>query len=61
MMVVGFVATLLPYAGSGPFWFRNEGQSKNCARHSWQHFLFITNLIQNEGEMGGKYLIYLPM
>ncbi|CAG7822356.1 unnamed protein product, partial [Allacma fusca] len=44
----GFAATLLPYLGSGPFWYVVEGESEACGRHWGHKILFINNFMSYE-------------
>ncbi|CAG7822980.1 unnamed protein product, partial [Allacma fusca] len=45
LFTAGFAATLLPYLGSGPFWYVVEGESEACGRHWWHNILFINNFM----------------
>ncbi|CAG7732449.1 unnamed protein product [Allacma fusca] len=48
LFTAGFAATVLPYLGSGPFWYVVEEESKACRRHWWHNILFINNFMSYE-------------
>ncbi|CAG7786180.1 unnamed protein product [Allacma fusca] len=48
LFTAGFAATLLPYLGSGPFWYLVEEESEACKRHWWHNILFINNFMSYE-------------
>ncbi|CAG7825200.1 unnamed protein product, partial [Allacma fusca] len=39
-ILLGLLATLLPYTGSGPMWTAIEQLSERCHRYWWQNFLY---------------------
>lgn len=47
---VAMCATLLLYAGDGPFWFLylREGIQNPCRDYWWASLLFIQNYVNNE-------------
>ncbi|CAH1801608.1 unnamed protein product [Owenia fusiformis] len=43
MILVGFMATLYMYTGSGPLWPREFPDAVNCKKSWWWHLLYINN------------------
>ncbi|XP_012257252.2 nose resistant to fluoxetine protein 6-like [Athalia rosae] len=49
MLVVFFNVTLLPLAGSGPYWEARIGLDRdNCAKNWWTNLLYINNYVNPE-------------
>ncbi|XP_037078000.1 nose resistant to fluoxetine protein 6-like [Pollicipes pollicipes] len=45
MMIIGFIATLYVYLGSGPMWgYAGLGTPKDCQDYWWWNLLYISNL-----------------
>ncbi|CAG7725079.1 unnamed protein product [Allacma fusca] len=45
IILLGIMATLLPYMGSGPGWFVIEAESKNCESYWWHNILYLNNFL----------------
>ncbi|CAG7728020.1 unnamed protein product [Allacma fusca] len=50
-VVIGLMATLVPYFGNGPYWFAVEQDQAKCIRHWWQNLLYINNFVKNESDL----------
>ena len=44
-IILGFVATLLVYCGSGPNWYSVEFMAEGCREKGWLNFLYINNYV----------------
>ena len=44
-MLVGIMATLVPYLGSGPFWELMQRWSNICENNWWTNLLYVNNLV----------------
>jgi len=44
-IILGFVATLLVYTGSGPGWALVQFESDQCRQNWWTNLLYINNLL----------------
>jgi len=44
-LLVGIMATVFPYFGSGPFWSVMDFWSTNCELNWWNNLLYINNFI----------------
>lgn len=51
-IILGFVATLLVYIGSGPAWSSVVQESEQCRQHWWNNLLYINNLVDEDACMG---------
>ncbi|XP_035714450.1 nose resistant to fluoxetine protein 6 [Folsomia candida] len=43
--IVGVMATLVPYAGRGPYWFIMERWSEICEDNWWTNMLYVNNFV----------------
>jgi len=48
-IILGFIATLLVYIGSGPAWSTVVQESEQCRQHWWNNLLYINNLVDEDG------------
>ncbi|CAG7819852.1 unnamed protein product [Allacma fusca] len=53
LILMGVMATILPYFGNGPLWYMMEAESKGCQDFWWHNVLYVNNLIKHE--TGGCY------
>ncbi|CAG7667431.1 unnamed protein product [Allacma fusca] len=47
-IVIGLMATLVPYFGNGPYWFALEQDNANCRKYWWHNLLYFNNLVKYE-------------
>ena len=43
-LILGFIATLLVYCGTGPTWYHVTLMSEGCRANAWTNMLYINNL-----------------
>ncbi|CAG7732798.1 unnamed protein product [Allacma fusca] len=48
LILMGVMATLLPYFGNGPLWYTMDAESKGCQDFWWHNALYVNNLITHE-------------
>ncbi|CAG7722834.1 unnamed protein product [Allacma fusca] len=52
-ILVGILATILPYSGDGIFWYEMDKHKELCQTYWWRNLLYISNLFQGHvGEVG---------
>lgn len=44
-IMIGMMATIMPYIGNGPQWYTIEAESKSCAKNGWHNLLYINTLV----------------
>lgn len=47
-ILVGIGATLVNYAGNGPFWFAVQRGEEYCRSNWWTNLLYINNLVKTK-------------
>ena len=45
-IILGFIATLLVYVGSGPNWGNVAFASEHCRKDWWKNLLYVNNFLQ---------------
>lgn len=45
--ILGFIATLLVYLGSGPFWFIVGYMKMGCRYSWWNNLLYVNNYVHS--------------
>ncbi|XP_032794832.2 nose resistant to fluoxetine protein 6 [Daphnia magna] len=63
-IILGFVATLMVYLGTGPNWYSVNLASYGCRIVWWKHFLYITNLFPGDPDiscMGQTWYLEVDM
>ena len=53
IIIVGIMATLLPYLSNGALWFYMDYMSESCAKNWWHNMLYINNLVNYTGKEFG--------
>ncbi|CAG7732797.1 unnamed protein product, partial [Allacma fusca] len=48
VIIMGIMATLLPYLGGGPNWYIMETDSAQCQKYWWHNALYVNNLVKYE-------------
>ncbi|CAG7819245.1 unnamed protein product, partial [Allacma fusca] len=41
LIIMGIMATLLPYTGTGPMWSSIDTESRNCGKYWWHNALYV--------------------
>lgn len=47
-IILGFIATLMIYLGTGPRWYTVEIVAEGCRKKAWTHLLYINNIVDTD-------------
>ena len=50
IFIIGFIATLLVYVGSGPYWYEVQHMSIGCRNAWWMQILYVNNLVPRQDD-----------
>jgi peptidoglycan/LPS O-acetylase OafA/YrhL len=58
-VLVGVMATLVPYTGSGPYWVIMERWGEICETNWWTNMLYVNNFVNTSWLVGSFFSLSL--
>lgn len=56
-ILIGIAATLITYAGNGPYWYFVKAGEELCRKNWWTNILYVNNLVKTDDMV----IFYAPM
>lgn len=54
MILIGAMATVVPYFGNGPTWYAVDALSRGCKENWWHNLFYVNNLVKYDDPAAGE-------